>query len=75
MARRKYTPEYKQEAVLLAQQSEMSIAQVARNLGINHNLLRRWIKETTDPSLNRHNVRYSPHPASFAPPAQTNQHQ
>jgi transposase len=49
MARRKYTPEYKQEAVLLAQQSDIPIAQVARNLGINDNVLRRWIKETTDP--------------------------
>jgi len=49
MARRKYTPEYKQEAVLLAQKSDIPIAQVARNLGINDNVLRRWIKEYTDP--------------------------
>ena len=49
MARRKYTPEYKQEAVLLAQKSDIPISQVARNLGINDNVLRRWIKEYTDP--------------------------
>ena len=49
MARRKYTAEYKQEAVLLAQKSDIPIAQVARNLGINDNVLRRWIKEHTDP--------------------------
>jgi len=49
MSRRKYTPEYKQEAVLLAQQSGIPISQVARNLGINDNVLRRWIKEHTDP--------------------------
>ena len=49
MARRKYTPEYKQEAVLLAQQSDIPISQVARNLGVNDNVLRRWIKEYADP--------------------------
>ena len=46
--RRKFTVEYKQEAVLLAQQSDIPASQVARNLGINENLLRRWIKEYTD---------------------------
>jgi transposase len=50
MERRRFTPEYKQEAVLLAQQSDIPISQVARNLGINDNMLRRWIKEHTDPN-------------------------
>ena len=50
MQRRRFTPEYKQEAVQLAQQSDIPISQVAKNLGINDNVLRRWIKEFTDPS-------------------------
>lgn len=49
MERRRYTPEYKQEAVQLAQQSDIPISQVAKNLGINDNVLRRWIKEQADP--------------------------
>ena len=48
MQRRRFTPEYKQEAVQLAQQSDIPISQVAKNLGINDNVLRRWIKEFTD---------------------------
>ena len=50
MQRRRFTPEYKQEALQLAQQSDIPISQVAQNLGINDNVLRRWIKEFTDPS-------------------------
>jgi transposase len=40
--RRKYSQEYKQEAVQLVRQSDISLAQVAKNLGINPNILRRW---------------------------------
>ncbi|MEO1929316.1 MAG: transposase [Gammaproteobacteria bacterium] len=50
MQRRRFTTEYKQEAVQLAQQSDIPISQVAKNLGINDNVLRRWIKEFTNPS-------------------------
>ena len=50
MSRRQYSKEYKQEAVLLAQQSQVSISEVARNLGINNTMLRRWIKEATEPA-------------------------
>jgi transposase len=46
--RRKYSREYKQEAVQLAQQSDKSINQVAHDLGINANMLGRWIKEFGD---------------------------
>lgn len=49
MARRKYTKEYKQEAVLLVKQSDAPVAEIARNLGIHDNLLRRWINEYSDP--------------------------
>jgi transposase len=43
--RRKYSQEYKQEAVQLVQQSDIPLAQVAKNLGINPNNLRRWGEE------------------------------
>ncbi len=43
--RRKYDPEFKREAVRLAEESEKSAAQVARDLGIHRNLLYKWRKE------------------------------
>ena len=46
--RRKYSQEYKQEAVQLVRQSDISLAQVAKNLGINPNILRRWGTEISN---------------------------
>ena len=43
--RRKYSPEFKREAVRLANTPGQSVAGVARDLGIRENLLRRWKKE------------------------------
>lgn len=43
--RRKYSQEYKQEAVRLVGQSDITLAQVATNLGINPSILRRWCDE------------------------------
>ncbi len=43
--RRKYSQEYKQEAVQLVKQSAIPLTRVADNLGINANVLRRWHKE------------------------------
>jgi len=43
--RRKYSQEYKQEAVQLVRQSDIPLAQVATNLGINPGMLRRWRDE------------------------------
>jgi transposase len=43
--RRKYSQEYKQEAVSLAESSEKSIHQVAQELGINATMLGRWCRE------------------------------
>lgn len=43
--RRKYSPEFKQGAVEQARQPGVSSAQVARELGINANLLTRWKRE------------------------------
>ena len=44
MARRKYTDEYKREAVELTRAPGATIQQVARDLGINAHMLGRWRK-------------------------------
>ena len=41
--RRKFTNEFKLEAVRLAERGEMPVAQVARELGLNETVLRRWM--------------------------------
>jgi transposase len=43
--RRSYTREYKVRAVKLVTEGEISLAQVARDLGINANMLTRWKKQ------------------------------
>lgn len=43
--RRKFSPEFKRGAVEQASQPGVSCAQVARELGINANLLLRWKRE------------------------------
>jgi len=43
--RKKYSPQFKQGAVDLLRQSNVSIAQVARELGIEPNMLSRWSRE------------------------------
>ncbi len=43
--KRKYSPEFKHEAVEMARSSEQSMSQVARDLGIGPNLLTRWCRE------------------------------
>lgn len=49
-ARRKYSREYKQEAVTLVQQSTQPISHIANSLGLNDTMLRRWIKEFSEPT-------------------------
>jgi len=44
--RRKYTPEFKHEAVQLTHQAGGAITQVARDVGINAAMLGRWCRET-----------------------------
>jgi len=44
MARRKYSEEYKQEAVALTKVPGATITGVARDLGINGHMLGRWRK-------------------------------
>jgi transposase len=43
--RRKFSPEFKRGAVEQACQPDVSCAQVARELGVNANLLLRWKRE------------------------------
>ena len=45
MPRRKFSDEYKREAVELTQQPGVTQAQIARELGINATLLGRWVRE------------------------------
>jgi len=43
--RRVYTKEFKLEAVALAEKREKSIGQIAKDLGINENVLYRWVHQ------------------------------
>jgi len=43
--RRKYSPEFKQGAIEQSRQSDVSCAQIARELGIGSSLLTRWLRE------------------------------
>jgi len=45
MERRRFTAEFKREAVRLAQQPGKSRAMVAQELGLNANMLGRWIRQ------------------------------
>lgn len=45
--RRKYTEEFKQNAVNLVLEQGYKISEAARNLGINDGMLRRWINNAT----------------------------
>jgi len=46
--RRVYTKEFKAEAVALAEKREKPISQVAKDLGINENMLRRWMQASRE---------------------------
>jgi transposase len=45
--RKTYTAEFKREAVRLVTEQHYGVAETARNLGINVNMLRRWKQEYT----------------------------
>jgi len=45
MERKKYSREFKLEAVNLVRERGVSVVQAARDLEVNHNMLRRWLKE------------------------------
>ena len=44
-SRRTYSPEFKAQLVAACRIPGMSVASVARNHGINHNILHRWLRE------------------------------
>jgi len=45
MGKRSFTREFKLEAVKLVRDRGVSQAQVARDLGIHYNVLRKWVKD------------------------------
>ena len=45
MGRRKYSDEFKEEAVKLAQRRSVPTSQTAKELGVNAEMLRRWVKD------------------------------
>ena len=45
MNRRKYTQEFKEQAVKLSRTSDKSVRQIAEDIGINPNMLDRWRRE------------------------------
>ena len=50
MERRKFTREFKLEAVKLIKERGVSAAQAARDLDVHENVLRKWVKEaSSDP--------------------------
>ena len=50
MERRKFTREFKIEAVGLVRERGVSVAQAARDLDLHENLLRKWVKDfSSDP--------------------------
>jgi transposase len=51
--RKRYTDEFKAEAVKLVVEEGYSISQAARNLDINTNMLTRWKNELTGKSARR----------------------
>ena len=46
--RRKYTAEFKAEAVALAGKREKPVSHVALDLGVNESMLRRWMQEASE---------------------------
>jgi transposase len=50
MGRRRFDRAFKLEAVRLVRERGVSVAQAARDLDLNENMLRRWVKElSADP--------------------------
>ena len=45
MQRRKFSREFKIEAVKLVRERGVSVAQACRDLGVHENVLRRWVRE------------------------------
>lgn len=52
--RRHLSPEFKAETVRLVREGGRGVGQVARELGLDDSLLRTWIKQAGDATLDRH---------------------
>ena len=65
--RRTYSPEFKAQLVAACRIPGMSVASVARNHGINHNILHRWLRELPDPAALRL-PQTLPAPSNLRPP-------
>ena len=54
--RRKYTPEFKSEAVRLVVDTSRPIAEVAREIGVHEGTLGNWVNSTVSstPATSRH---------------------
>jgi transposase len=51
MERKRYSREFKLEAVRLVRERAVSVAQAARDLDLHENMLRKWVEEfASDPS-------------------------
>jgi transposase len=50
MPRRRFSREFKLEAVKLVRERGVSAAQAARDLDVHENVLRKWVKEFGDPA-------------------------
>jgi transposase len=46
--RRTYTPEFKAEAIALAEKREKSVSQIAADLGLNESMLHRWVQQARE---------------------------
>ena len=57
VARRKFTVEFKQEAVALVRRSGQSANQVAQELGVSQTALSRWLREAVHSASGPHGFR------------------
>jgi transposase-like protein len=46
--RRTYPPEFKAEAIALAEKREKPISQIAADLGLNESMLHRWVQQARE---------------------------
>ncbi|GHU81067.1 transposase [Spirochaetia bacterium] len=46
--RRTYTPEFKAEAVALAEKREKPVSRIAADLGLNESMLHRWVQQSRE---------------------------